>query len=405
MPVWRGRRMVERVGLLAVLLGACGCGGGPSGGSPATQADMPSQDACLEWAWRLEDSVARGSVKAFNTCFDWDAFVATATRGFEDAKVSRKAFRRGFDEGMTSRTGFAASLCANRRGEVKYNFLRLHDVDGKRHALFRSIMPDGQVDYHDHVLARQPGGRAISVDLFVFLGGEKLSDTFRKLFVRAVAAHSRSLLGRLTEREGQLIAKSEEIEAMTVLLQDGLPRDALDIYKSLPPSVQRERQVLVVGLEAAARVGENDYRQAMTNLDKLSKDDPSIYLLLIDQYAFGRQFAKAMECVDRLDKALGGDPYLDTLRATYFMEEDQYELARKFASRAMEDPNVTEEAYMVLMTMSLRRRDHDETSRLLDVLERRYHVEIGDLATLPGYTEYVQSPQYRAWFEKHAAKP
>ena len=48
---------------------------------------------------------------------------------------------------------------------------------------------------------------------------------------------------------------------------------------------------------------------------KYYSQDPCLDLLLIDYYTLKKDYAQAIPCVDRLDKSVGGDPYLNVLRA------------------------------------------------------------------------------------------
>ena len=59
--------------------------------------------------------------------------------------------------------------------------------------------------------------------------------------------------------------------------------------------------------------------------------DPGLDLLSITYYTDKKDFARARECVDRLETAVGGDPYLDVTRAAINRAAGKYEEARRLA--------------------------------------------------------------------------
>ncbi|MBN2023758.1 MAG: hypothetical protein JW809_13305 [Pirellulales bacterium] len=391
---------------LAVLLSLCGCDN-PSGGvggsvavqTPLPKMEMPSEEACRQWAAELEDAVVQGDVHAFNARFDWETFLKITTRGFEDKTEFREGFCRGFRNNLGGASGFAAQLCDNPLGKVRYRLLRIHDVGGQRYALFRALLPDGGLNYHDHLLALQPSGGARAVDLSVFISGERLSETVRRMFVQGLSGTSRSLLDRLTGTESDFVANAEKIKQMGHLFRAAQYREVLDAFETLPASLQKEKMILLLRLGAAAHLENDEYLQAITDFRQNNPGDPSLDLIMLDQFFLKREFSKARECLDRLDKAIGGDPYLDILRANSYIEEDKHDAAKKHASRALTDTDIATDACWILVTLALVQRDHDETTRLLNLLERDYGVETEDLTTIPEYAEYVKSPQYQKWLE------
>ena len=44
-------------------------------------------------------------------------------------------------------------------------------------------------------------------------------------------------------------------------------------------------------------------------------------LISIDAFLIHKEYDKAQAAIDRLDESLGGDPYLNVLRSTIFMEQ------------------------------------------------------------------------------------
>jgi len=394
-------------GIFCLVLAGCG---GPAGGPGAVQSggaappvpvlDMPSREASAELAARIEDAVARGDVAALGACFDWDLFLDRVTRGLEDAQGVCSGFRRGFKGSVDSAGSFASVLCNHPLGKVTYRLVRIHDEREQRYALFRMQLADGSLNYHDFLLTRKPDGQAIAADIYIFVAGEPLSESVRRMFLPLVREASKSFLARLTEKENDFVAHVDEFRKMTEMTRTGQYDAVLKTYQSLPVSMQQDKSILIIRLSAAAQVNEEEYMRAIADFRRHFPSDPALDLMLIDWFVLKRDFAKARERIDRLDQAVGGDPLLNVIRANTFLEENRYDEATRYARKVAEIDDLKEQATWVLVAVSLAQGHFAETSRLLDALVRDCGVEIGDLTTIPEYAEYVKSAEYKDWLSR-----
>jgi hypothetical protein len=57
--------------------------------------------------------------------------------------------------------------------------------------------------------------------------------------------------------------------------------------------------------------------------------------------------------------------------------------------------------YWGLVTLSLKTRDFDQTAAMLDQIEQKLHLKIGDLEAIPLYAGFVKSDAYSKWKESH----
>jgi predicted Zn-dependent protease len=126
-------------------------------------------------------------------------------------------------------------------------------------------------------------------------------------------------------------------------------------------------------------------------------DDPCVDLLTIDRLILGGRWKDAIAAFDRIDRVVGGDPYIDDLRANVHLRAGDPDMARKLARRAIDRDPTLDAGYWTLLEIALRRRDHEATARLLSTLEDGYGWRFDGIAGVDEYAEFVASPAYAQW--------
>jgi tetratricopeptide (TPR) repeat protein len=224
------------------------------------------------------------------------------------------------------------------------------------------------------------------------------------MYIPLAAQVSRGLLDRLLGSEQAFMKNFPKFQQMMTDLRGGRPVDALKIYEQFPPELKKDKNILLTRLQAAQAVNDEEYARAIEDLRAAHPDDACIDMISIDYYLLKKDDGQAFTCLDRLDKAVGGDPYVDVMRASIHTDAKQYDLARQDAQRAIDaDPDL-QDAYWTLMTIALEEHNFGETVTLLDQLEGHFQIPFGDMTQLPVFSEFVQSPEYRAWKERGGAK-
>jgi hypothetical protein len=131
-------------------------------------------------------------------------------------------------------------------------------------------------------------------------------------------------------------------------------------------------------------------------------------LILLDAFMLRKSYSQAAAGIDRIDQAIGGDPYLKVYRARILQSQGKPAAASKLAEAAVAEEPTLQPAYYFLLNQALNKRDFAKTAELLAALETRCHVMFKDLTTVPAYAEFVKSPEYQTWFKSHrgsAEKP
>src|SRR5690349_19662701 len=164
------------------LCSGCGKKGGPNPDNPgpappvAAHVGPPLTDEDYrEFGRKLETAVATGdNAEVGRLIRVMDLF----ERSISDLDLSA-GMKKGMMTGASRQSGqFAGQLTDVTKNGGSYTLVRVRTVDGRKKALFRLLFAEGGVNYHEFSLARYPDGQVGTEDLYIYLSGEPLTQTF-----------------------------------------------------------------------------------------------------------------------------------------------------------------------------------------------------------------------------------
>ena len=352
--------------------------------------DEGTVDRHEEFAKRIEALIAQKDGKAFDALVDVDSMLAQATRGLAVPPQNVEDFKKGFKRSFS----LSKQIFGGLQDSGTYSFLRLRRVDGRQQAVFRVNM-EGGINYHEHILSPGPNDLRIE-DLYVFATGEHLSETLRRHALNAFAP-SRGFVTKLLGKDQEYLKNLDKIGAMKGHLDQREFQQGLAVFQSLPESLRKEKIFLILRLQLASGSGdEKAYAKAIEDFERAHPKDPALDLLSIDGFLLAKEYPKALACIDRLDKRVGGDPYLDVLRGNVHVEAGDQAKARECARRALKNDPGLQDALWTLVTVSLREKDWKETARLLGRIEKDFGAVI-EVESVPLYEEFTKTPEYAEW--------
>lgn len=336
--------------------------------------------------------------KVLDERMDWDAMFAEATQGFDDAPELRTSFVTN----LFSPDHWGTDILGAVGESGSYRLLRVREVDGEPRIVFRLVRANGQPDYHEYVPLVDAEGRVKFVDVYVQSFGEKLTRTLRRAVLPILTLTHRSVLASLFGRPDEYIDSCDKIVEIAKLAESGEPNQiatAVDIYNRLPPSVQKDKNMLITRLQIAEEQGGRNYRRTMNRIETDLADDPATDLLFLRHRIVGRETSKIQPSLQRLDERVGGDPYIKVIQGNLMLEADNLLVAKLLYRDALaQDPSLSY-AYEALIIVSLREREFAETARLLREYELKTGVRLGDLKSAPQYSDFVKTREYRDWLE------
>jgi len=378
---------------------------GPGCSGPAGSAESVTDGEAAAFAASVEGAADRDNVAAFNLLIDWDSLVAKATEGGQAPEAFREGFQNAFGKTLLKADGLTGQVVANVRQGGSYRLLRLRVRDGRKSALFRlKLGDDDGVNYHEYLLARGPDGRILATDLYLFFGGELLSETLRRSYLQGAMAAAPGVLARLTGAspeagKGLLMAKE-----MREHLQAGRGREALGVYQRLPSSLQRDKTFLLLRVQAADRIDERAYLEAFERFRALYPHDACVEYLGIGGFTRMKRYNEALAATDRLDRAVGGDPFLNSFRADILLAADRPEEALRAARAGVAGAPGLIDCHWSLVAADLARSDYPAVLEDLKMIDRLFAPDFDDLTAEPIYAGFLKSPQYDAWTSYLGAK-
>ena len=371
-------------------------------GQTATRPQAPlSEEACREWALKIEKTVNAGNPSFLDASLDLEALAEAATRGINAPEPYVRGFRQGVKQSRTARFGQAVCAAISQGG--MYKLLRLRKANGGMRALFR--MTGGGVNYHDVSLAASPDGRIVIADIYVHMAGESLSGMFRRMAAMGAAEFEKAhASGRVQEKGEETVQGFRKLAAFAALVQAGLGREALAKYQELPAFLKNEKATHVIRIAAAAKAGEKAYLEAMADFRKRFPNDPAADLIATDWLFMKRRFRQAREAIDRVDRVVGPDPYLNYLRAVTYMEAGDLDTARKLMIRTVQAEPGLLEGHMGLATVSLKTGDFKQVRRSLTRIEDDLGADMEEQLRSPQLAEFLKSAEGRAYLKSRREK-
>jgi hypothetical protein len=359
--------------------------------------DLVSREELQDFLESMGQSVDEGKLTEFNRSMDWDGMSAKASRGFQIPVKSKGKFLSEFREVQDTETGFSGQVVRSATRGGSYTLVKIHEVGAETRAMFRMVLPeDGGFNYHDYVLGRV-GGQLKATDVYIYGAGELLTSTMRRAMIISAASQGPEWLKGLTGRDLDMAKSAKQIREYSDLAAKGDPEGVLARFAKLPKSVQTEKGVLLVRLYAATQIDDQTQEQVLADIRKSDPKDYAGDLQCLASYLSAQKYSQFEKAVIRLNKAVGGDPYLNVVLAGMEVERQDYKKARQLLEEAVTADDTVIDAWWSLVTVSLREKDFAATIKYLDRLATDFSVDVGDVTKNAEYADFVKSPEFAKW--------
>jgi tetratricopeptide (TPR) repeat protein len=360
-------------------------------GRAAAQTPPLTDGECAAFGRQIASWLSAHDMQSFRGSFDEFALLDRVIRGL-DLSVDYSA---NFRSGVTK-----SDLLHNFKAVRRAHFLRVVEHDGEKRALVRVNMPGG-INYFEFVCVRQASGKVKWIDAFTYSAGDTLSNIMRTAALPVIAESKKDLLDRLTGEESSYVKHQPEIQRAESLLGEGRFAEAAPVLNALPSELQTNRTVMLVRLRVMQSVDRAGYLKVIEDWERTYPNDPALALISIDGDALRKDFAGALKAVDTLDRLVGGDPYLNCLRANLYFAAKNYAAAKRAAAAALQADHTFFQAYDVLLNTSLAEKDYDETVKILEDFESRFPKAdmAAEIKKAPVYAQFMLSPAYAEWIE------
>jgi hypothetical protein len=357
-------------------------------GPPVTQAEAE------EYGRKLEKAFADGDADSLATLLRVDDL---CRRAFSDFNLSADN-QKGLDDAIQKRR-LGSLMCRQWVDQLKgAKVLRVRERDGRRTVLLRTYEENQGLNYLEFTLARAADGRPATEDVYVFMIGETFTQALRRLMLAYLPVRGNA-------DKSQLFLDSQpRLKQLRDGILSGDLAAAKTAYQSLPAELRDEKSIHIQGLRALQK-DEPEYLAELERYRKLHPKDPSLDLVLVDYYVLKKDSTEVRNCLQRLDEAVGGDPMLRVIDASYRFELGERKEARRLAEGVLADDDKLAPAYWVIINSALADADHPEVLRRLKGVAEKCGVELDadGLKENDDYKEFVKSKEFgelKTWLAK-----
>ena len=342
----------------------------------ATEEQARALGEAIETAFNTQD------VQAMTNLIDAEGLMTLALSGLDLPANERRAAINGF---RGSRSRIAQEWLALTRAGADARMLGVIERDDGPAALIRLLPPEGGVAY----IAYFPTLGGQIADAHVFSTGERMSTSMRRLF---------SMMFDQAAQQGGV--DSTLLNRLQQFRVEGLSGDsetALRLYAGFPASLQDTRFAQMIRVSAASRLNDEDrYREVLADVDRRYPNDPSLDLLKVDYYA--DEPAQLVATLERLDQAVGGDPFLRGLLAEHLPDIGRDEDALARGRKAVEEEPDLLQAQVGLLSGQIAVGDFEAAADVLRTVRDEFSVTYtpAELQSFyPRAAEFVESDAYR----------
>jgi hypothetical protein len=369
-------------------------------GKVVAKSKLSEQD-CRAYALQVVTAIGSGNIASLNSLIDWDSLFETMMKGMEITARTRENLTLGLKKGLNGESSFSGQVVKNSQQGGTFSFLRTRENHGRQVILFRLIQPaeTGGSAYFEFVPEKSADGKIRATDFFVFSSGDFFSTTLRRAVLPIIANESRTFLDKLLTGERDFVHDLPQFSQAGELVSQGKMKEALALIGGMRPETKKQKVVLLMRLRAAQQVDEKEFTTTLDDYRMLYPKDSGLDLLSIGYYTAKKDYARALECIDRLETAVGGDPYLNVTRAAINDLQGKYEVSRRLARGAVEKEPTLVPAYLELLGVSVMQKNHDDTLAMLKEIDQKLRLQMNDLTKIPTYGDFVKSPQYKEWLK------
>ncbi|TQV76460.1 hypothetical protein FLL45_00400 [Aliikangiella marina] len=339
-------------------------------------------------------------IRAMKVILDVDPLaIETYQLVFGDSDQSGKnSFIKGFKDTFFSKSVSAWFLSLQRSGGVA-EYQRNIRVDGTTRALIRLNLNAEGVNYMELIFDKN---NKRVVDMFVHTTGEKLSDTMISIVALAVP-NNENLLSRLlgTKKLDNQVIKA--IGQVVEFNRTGQFAKAHETLNNLPKEVQNSRYVTVMKVTLSSSVSEDAYYKELENLANLYGNESTLGFLLVDYYFIKGQFDRLVQTIETVEKRIGVDSILESLKANAYFMAQRHNLAMKHIEKAIAMEASNQEFYWIKAEVLNKQKKFQGLTDLFDDMATRFSLTFDPsvFEGEPEYLEFAKSAAFKTWAKQY----
>ena len=247
----------------------------------------------------IVEALNKRDVDALVRVMDVDEIARLVTKDLGLSAADREQVRLSFPKALRNNLEIGVRTIEGSQGTAK--FLRGGKRDAKPFSLVRYDLGDQGIDYVEYYLTASG-----KVDDWYVHSLATLYSTSAALGLATIFKTDSMLFGILGTRM-TTEADTKPFAELRARLQK---QDFAGAYKALeafPEGFRKTRQWALMRVTYGARIDDPTHRAALRYLAQNFGQDPALQFMLIDHYAFEKQFDRALAALAALERAIGGE--------------------------------------------------------------------------------------------------
>lgn len=366
--------------------------------SEASHVDEVSVEEAEEFARQMLAAVMEADKVQFTKLLNTQKILDRAWAGIPASPELRSQFDQGFLETFNQQSPVLQEITKMVSGSGDYALLRVRERENHRTAIFRALMPESGINYHEFRLRKADDGTVYADDMFIMMSAEWFSETLNRICVALAADADKNWFGKLVGKQQLLVKHMDEVNRMTTSMQQNNSQEALRIFASLPAELKTEKNVLLIRFRAASESNNDEaYMAAMSDIRRHHPTDPCCAMMLIDYDLMTKQYEKAMAGIELIDKSVGGDPYSEILRAGVYMDQEKFGEAKMAGLRVIETQPVLQAGFWTLINVENKQKNYGEVVKWIELLAEHKVYSPEDFIATPDFSDFVKSDEFATW--------
>lgn len=359
-----------------------------------------SKQEIQSWANDFELAAVEGDRDKMNTLISWELLVNDAMQSLTFGKDKNDTIKAGVIKGLTSPGSYSDVLAETVSSGGSTKLIRFHKKEGKQFALFRTLSDLG-INYQDYQLTKKDN-QVVAEDVYIFITGDKLSQTLRVNLLPISKQLSKNWFQKISSSDKQFIENFDAWKLFLEQSENGDYDNGMATYERLPDSMKKQKIVLI-GLYTLCSQAEQDEQlvEIVDDFNRIYPNDAAIDLLSIDALIVQEKYNDAIKAVNRLDKAVGTDPYLDDLRASILLMHGKTKEAFETSKKCIQSLPDLLDPHWTYISIVLEMKDFSKVYNGLNHIEKNFEMEFEDLRTLDIYSDFCRSPEGKKWLWEH----
>jgi len=333
----------------------------------------------------IEEAVNQEKVEVIDELFDGKALAQNIIDKYPQAPDYYKTgFKEGFDNFYTPGTILASSAGHN----SQYKFLRLKSTNPPI-GLFRISSPD-MLNYQEVFLGETENGSPIIKDFYAYQEAEWFSQGLERMYIINLSQEMKDFIHTIADALPIIAEAAEEAE-------HGHLAPSFVSLKKLPENVLKQKVVLLMLMNMGAELNEDSLTIASDIFKKHYPKDPLLELKLFDYSMLQSDTSKIILALDNLNKKIGGDVYIDVMKAAIFKNNNQISKAEGLLKNALEKEPDNEESYWLYFDLLAKQKNYSEIIRIFEQFRKEFDDDPSEYLDEEKYADFLGSEEFLDW--------